>query len=225
MKRLPLALSVLSLGFLLAVPSVSMAKAEKQDTKIVKSKKDFKDALKSNKKNKKKLLVLSKPDDVGENFLEENDKFTISDKEQTPKLIGVMDDGSNQKTPLYIFADKDVSDEILEEAAQKAYERYLEKSDSSDKIKKATSKGKSKLSASATEPDYELKDRAVRVWVTESGEDESFWYTEYRVYGAGPTSTVDQFYLRADHEHLEDTTTLWDLMGFEAEMGTYGFRY
>lgn len=55
LKRLPLALSVVSLGFLLAVPNVSMAKAEKPETKIVKSKKDFKEALKSNKKNKKNV--------------------------------------------------------------------------------------------------------------------------------------------------------------------------
>jgi hypothetical protein len=216
-KRFPLVLSVLSLGFLLALPSVSMAKAEKHDTKIVKSKKDFKDALKNNKKNKKKLLVLSKTEDVGDEFIGENDKFTISGKTQSPKLIGVMDDGNDRKTPLYIFADKNVSDETLEKAAQKAYERYLEKSDRSEKIKIAKSRGDSKLSASSTDPDYELKDSAVRVWVTESGEDDEFWYTEYRVYGAGPTSTVDQFYLRADHEHLEDTSTLWTLMGFEAE--------
>lgn len=147
---------------------------------------------------------MSKTEDVGEEFIGENDKFTISGKTESPKLIGLLDDGSDRKTPLYIFADKKVSDETLEKAAQKAYERYIEKSDRSEKIKTAKSKD-------------ELKDSAVRVWVTENGEDDNFWYTEYRVYGAGSTSSVDQFYLRADHEHLEDTTTLWNLMGFEAD--------
>jgi len=140
-------------------------------------------------------------------------KFESEDETEQLEALAIMAD-DEQYVPIYLYGKKngkESSEKSHEESIKKAIDKYKKK-------KEKEKKNEGRVSSSAVGSNYSMQGTALKL--TSSLDGTPFWYTEYRAYeGSGNNSSLDYYYLRADHDYDGDDLSFWidDLYGFRAK--------
>lgn len=147
--------------------------------------------------NDKGKIFLADRNIVSKNVLEELRVALDISTTTNNTTIGIFQD-NNDLVPIFITSNSKLSQDEYEAAAQLAKERYLEKN--TEAIISPTQPSVSPYQN--PNASYTLADTALEIYITHNTTGDTYWYTEYRIYKDSATTSLDAYYLRADHENL-----------------------